>query len=122
MVHCMLTLAAPRTPPPPPLQSIADVRSRLEQDVYYSSGVFDPAKVRIFPFLKASLGDSPAAAAASASGNADQTTTTTTTTTTKTTITPSLSKLREEEMSRWAEKAAKSLQWLREGGGKQGLA
>ncbi|PWN29287.1 hypothetical protein BDZ90DRAFT_212233, partial [Jaminaea rosea] len=43
-------------------ESIADVRSRLEQDVYFSSGAFDPSKIRIFPFLKASLGSSPAGA------------------------------------------------------------
>ncbi|UZJ56832.1 hypothetical protein CBS101457_006152 [Exobasidium rhododendri] len=33
-------------------ESIEDVRSRLNQDEYVRAGVFDPSKIRIFPFLR----------------------------------------------------------------------
>ncbi|KAN0066326.1 hypothetical protein ACQY0O_000420 [Thecaphora frezii] len=36
-------------------ESIADVRARIEQDVYMTSQVWDASKVRILPFLQAPL-------------------------------------------------------------------
>jgi hypothetical protein len=33
------------------------VHARLEQDEYFRAGVFDPSKTRVFPFLRAALGE-----------------------------------------------------------------
>lgn len=96
-------------------ENIEDVRHRLQQDVYFSSGVFDPSKVKIFPFLQASL-------LAEEQITTESSTTTKTTTTKTTQPEASLSQLREQEMGKWKEAAERTLGWLRDGGGRQNLA
>lgn len=98
-------------------ENIEDVRHRLQQDVYFSAGVFDPSKVKIFPFLQASLG----------AENQQKEIITEESTTTKVRTTtdaenPSLSELREKEMGKWKVAAERTLGWLRDGGGRQTLA
>lgn len=91
-------------------ENIEDVRHRLEQDVYFSAGVFDPAKVKIFPFLQASLGAEQQHEKQQAQRAAEPV------------ANPSLSELREKEMGKWKEAAERTLGWLRDGGGRQNLA
>ncbi|CAO1638190.1 unnamed protein product [Sympodiomycopsis kandeliae] len=95
-------------------ENIEDARHRLEQDVYFSAGVFDPSKIRIFPFLQASLGQTSNATVNSeaTSPAAEQE---------QQGAVPSLSELREKEMGKWKEAAERTLGWLRDGGGRQNL-
>lgn len=89
-------------------ESVEDVRSRFAQDVYSTAGVFDPEKIKIFPFLKAALPEQAQGAAKVAPAEA-----------VPPPARPSLGQLREQEQAKWNERAAKSLAWLRENASKQ---
>jgi len=93
-------------------ESLQDVKDRLSQDQYSLNNVFDTSKIKVYPFLQASLGSDSPVITAAIEDEANAVASKANEVVKK--ATPSLGQLREEETNKVKKRAMKSLAFLRQ--------